>query len=115
MVITMENEKNDGYNYDAEEMTVTLELDDGPVECAITSIFNMDGQDYIALLPIDENGENESGENWIYRYYEDENDSNAEPKIEYISDDDEYDRAAEVFNAYILTCERDELVDDEEE
>ena len=70
--------ENDGIN--DEEMSVTLELDDGTsVDCAVITILTVDEQDYIVLLPLDENGENEDGEVWIYRYFEDENDPNAEP------------------------------------
>ena len=43
-----------------EEMTVTLDLEDGSsVECAIVTILTVNNQDYIVLLPLDENGENE--------------------------------------------------------
>ena len=42
------------------DITVTLTLDnDETVECAILTIFPVDGRDYIALLPLDENGEND--------------------------------------------------------
>ena len=52
-----------------EEMTVTLDLEDGSsVECAIVTILTVNNQDYIVLLPLDENGENEDGEVWFYRY-----------------------------------------------
>ena len=41
-----------------EYMTVTLTLDnDEVVECAVLTIFSANGQDYIALLPLDEKGE----------------------------------------------------------
>ncbi len=42
------------------EATVTLTLDDGTVqECAVLTIFPVDDKQYIALLPLDENGEND--------------------------------------------------------
>ena len=48
--------KND---YEDEEMTVELELDDGSVvNCAVITILTVEEKDYIVLLPIDENGEN---------------------------------------------------------
>ena len=51
-------------------ITVTLTLDnDETVECAILTIFPVNGHDYIALLPLDENGE-EEGDVYIYRYIE---------------------------------------------
>ena len=49
-----------------EEVTVDIELDDGTVvNCSIVTIFDVDGKEYIALLPLDDNGENEDGEVWI--------------------------------------------------
>ena len=42
-----------------EEMTVELELDNGStVTCTVVTIYTVDQKDYIALLPLDENGEN---------------------------------------------------------
>lgn len=97
-----------------EEMTVTLDLEDGSVTCAIVSIFNVGKQDYIALLPLDENGKNEDGEVWIYRYWEDENDPNVEPVLEYIDDDEEYEMATEAFDEYLDSTEFDEIISSEE-
>ena len=67
-----------------EEMSVTLELDDGTsVKCAIITILTVGEQDYIVLLPLDENGENEDGEVWFYRYSENEDDPNEEIPVRY--------------------------------
>ena len=66
-------------NEEDEEMMVELDLDDGShVVCAVITILECRKKDYIVLLPLDENGENNDGEVWFYRYYEDENDTNAE-------------------------------------
>lgn len=103
--------KND---YDDEEMTVELELDDGSVvNCAVITILTVSDKDYIVLLPIDENGENEDGEVWFYRYSENPDDPNEEPVLDYIDDDDEYDAVADAFDEYLDNCEFDELTDDE--
>ena len=103
--------ENDGMN--DEEMSVTLELDDGTsVDCAVITILTVDEQDYIVLLPLDENGENEDGEVWIYRYFEDENDPNAEPALECIEDDKEYEKVADAFDEYLDESEFEEIVDD---
>lgn len=99
-----------------EEMSVTLELDDGSsVECAIITILTVGKQDYIVLLPLDENGENEDGEVWFYRYSENEEDPNEEPELEYIEDDEEYEAVAEAFDEYLDSVEFDEIIDVEEE
>jgi uncharacterized protein YrzB (UPF0473 family) len=85
-----------------EEMTVELELDDGTTaNCAVITILEVDGKDYIALLPVDENGENKDGEVWFYRYEEDENDPNVEPVLNYIEDDDEYEAVADAFDEFL--------------
>lgn len=57
-------EKNKFNNLDDEDMFVTLDLDDGSsMECQILTIFEADGRDYIALLPVDEDEQpNEDGE-----------------------------------------------------
>lgn len=62
------------------------------------------------LLPLDENGDNEEGNVWIYRYFEDEKDPDAEPVIEYIEDDDEYDKVAAAYNEFLDESEHDELL-----
>ena len=43
---------------DPDDYRVTLDLDDGTsVECAILTILEVDEQDYIVLVPLDENDE----------------------------------------------------------
>lgn len=97
-----------------EEMTVTLELDDGTnVVCSIVTILEVQSKDYIVLLPLDENGENEDGEVWFYRYSENEQDPNEEPVLDYIEDDEEYEMVAEAFDEFLDTVEFDEIMDEE--
>lgn len=95
---------------DGEEMTVTLELDDGDVDCAVVTILTVDKKDYIALMPLDENGENEDGEVWFYGYKENKDDPNEEPELIYIEDDAEYEKVEEAFDEYLDNCEFDELI-----
>ncbi|MBE5863177.1 MAG: DUF1292 domain-containing protein [Lachnospiraceae bacterium] len=99
-------------NYEAEEeMTVTLDLDDGStVTCSIVTILTVEDQDYIALLPLNENGENEDGEVWFYRYAENPDDPNEEPELGYIDDDEEYEKVADAFDEFLDNAEFDELV-----
>ena len=99
-----------------EEMTVELNLDDGTtVVCAIITILEVEGQDYIVLLPLDENGENEDGEVWFYRYSENPDDPNEEPELGFIDSDEEYEAVAEAFDEYLDSVEFDEIIDAEEE
>lgn len=107
------NSQNADNGYDAEEMTVDLDLEDGTsVTCAVVTILTVSNQDYIALLPLDENGDNVDGEVWFYRYSENPDDPNEEPELEYIDDDDEYEAVADAFDEYLDASEFDELVDE---
>ena len=109
------NTKNTDNGYDAEEMTVDLDLEDGTsVTCAVVTILTMSGRDYIVLLPLDENGDNADGEVWFYRYSENPDDPNEEPELAYIDDDDEYETVADAFDEYLDSSEFDELVDEDD-
>lgn len=105
----------DKNNYAEEEMTVDLELEDGEnVTCAVITILTVREKDYIALLPLDENGQNNDGEVWFYGYREDETNPNAEPELIYIEDDEEYDVVADAFEEFLDNEEFDELMDEED-
>ena len=100
-------------SYEDEEMTVELELEDGTVvNCAIITILTVEAKDYIVLLPLDEDGENEDGEVWFYGYSENPDDPNEEPILAYIEDDDIYEKVADAFDEYLDSCEFDEIIDD---
>lgn len=101
-------EKNQINQNDDDEMFVTLDLDDGTqVECKIITIFDVDGQDYIALLPVDENEEpNEEGEVFIYRYAED---ADGNPSLDNIADDDEYEAVADRFDELLDEAEFEDM------
>lgn len=108
------NNPNTDNSYDAEEMTVDLDLEDGTsVTCAVITILTVSDQDYIVLLPLDESGENTDGEVWFYRYSENPNDPNEEPELTYIKDDEEYEAVADAFDEYLDSAEFDELIDDD--
>ena len=94
-----------------EYMTVELTLDnDEVVECAILTLFEAGGKEYIALLPLNEDGETEDGDVYLYRYTED---ANGEPELENIEDDDEYEIAADAFDEWMDTQEFEESGDDD--
>ena len=93
-------------NIPEEVMTVTLTLDDDSVvECEVITIYEADGKDYIALLPLNENGESESGDVYLYRYMEE----GGEPTLENIEDDDEYEIAADAFDEWMDEQEFEEM------
>lgn len=97
---------------DGEEITVDLDLDDGrKVTCSVLIVITVESKDYIALLPLDENGKNEDGEFWFYGFRTKDGD----PILDYIGDDDEYLRVSEEFSKYLDSGEYDEMIDDSEE
>lgn len=92
------NTNNEEEIFDPQEMFVTLDLDDGSqLECQILTIFDVDNQNYIALVPVDNDEEV-----IFYRYFEDEE---GNPFLENIDSDDEFDAVSDRF---------DELLDEEE-
>ena len=103
-------EKNKFNNLDDEEIFVTLDLDDGSsMECQILTIFEADGRDYIALLPVDEDEpRNEDSEVFIYRYSED---AEGNPSLENIEDDEEYEVVSDRFDELLDEAEFEDLDD----
>lgn len=94
-------------NLDEEDMFVTLDLDDGSqVECEILTIFEVNKQDYIALLPLSENESEDEDEVFIYRYFEDED---GNPTLDNIEDDDEYEAVADRFDELLDEAAYDEM------
>ena len=92
--------------------TVTLTLDnDETLECSILTIYETDGKEYIALLPLNDNGVNDSGEVFLYRFRQE----NGEPVLENIEDDDEYEAASDGFDEWLDSMEYDEMVSEEDE
>lgn len=96
MAKNIKNPKND------EDMTVTLTLeDDKEVTCEIVTILEVEGKDYIVLYPLAEKGEPEYEDVWIYGYSENPEDSNEEPELRYIDDDEEYEKVAERYDEFL--------------
>lgn len=93
-------------------VTVTLTLDDdSTIECGIVGIFDADNKEYIALLPLDEDGKNSDGEVFLYRY---KVDAAGTPQLENIESDEEYEAASDAFDELLDSMEYDELVSEEE-
>ena len=82
-----------------DEITVTLTLDnDEEIECAVLTVYEAGGRQYIALLPLDENGESEEGDVYLYRYIDTDPEN---PDLENILDDEEYEIAADAFDEWL--------------
>ena len=92
-----------------EEVTVTLTLDnDETLECAVLTIYEVAGQEYIALLPMNDE-ENEDGDVYLYRYVVTED---GEPTLENIEDDDEYEAAADAFDEWLDEQEFEDIIEE---
>ncbi len=91
------------HDHDHHVHTLTLELENGEeLVCPIIEIFEVEGKEYIALLHPEEEIA------MLYGFIDDEDGS---VELTEITDDDEYDKIAEVFNE-LVGAEDDE---DEEE
>lgn len=87
-----------------ESLNLTLTLDNGEeVECEVLTIYEVDGRQYIALLPLDDN--EEEGDIYLYRFSED---ADGEPVLGNIEEDDEYERAAAAFDEWLDEEESDD-------
>lgn len=85
-----------------ESLTVTLTLENNEeLECAVLNIFEAEEKEYIALLPLDENGDNTDGQIYLYRFID--NGEEEEPGLENIEEDEEFDRVSAVFNEWLDT------------
>lgn len=85
-----------------ESLTVTLTLENNEeLECAVLNIFGADEKEYIALLPLDENGDNTDGQIYLYRFID--NGEEEEPGLENIEEDEEFDRVSAIFNEWLDT------------
>ncbi len=94
-----------------ETEVVTLTLDDNKeVECSIITTYEIEDKEYIVLLPLDENGENEDGDVWIYRFVRDTTGGN-DHEIINIEDDDEYEIAVDKFDEWLDTQEFNEVIE----
>ena len=91
-----EDKKNAAYEDEAEY--ITLEFDDGmEVEAEIMGIFEVEGKEYIALIPDDD-----SDDVYLYGYKEV---SDEEFELIDIEDDDEFNKVVEEFEK--LTAEEE--------
>jgi uncharacterized protein YrzB (UPF0473 family) len=103
-----------GHDHDNEqgELTVTLTLEDGSeMDCLVLSIFPVEEQQYIALLPMEEI-EGEEGEVYLYRFTETED---GDPELSSIEDDEEYEKVADAFDEFLDAEEFDEMFEEDDE
>lgn len=90
--------------------TITLTMDDGrEIEFAILTVFPVEDREYIALLPLDENGRNHDGEVYLYAFTRTES---GDPMLENILNQKEYAKAAKAFETILSNAREAELAGD---
>lgn len=105
----LDAEDADEEEMDEEEMDmITLTMENGDeVPCLVLGIVEIEGQDYIALLPVEQALlENNEGQGFIFRYAEDEE---GFPILSPIEDDEEFDMVSSVLDEMMeITVEEEE-------
>ena len=88
--------------------TMTLDLDDGgKLECIVLNVFPVNNREYIALLPMNDEGHvEEDAQIFLYRFEELGDD---EVKLETIEDDDEFELVSDYFDEMLDEQEFNEL------
>ena len=88
--------------------TMTLDLDDGgKLECIVLNVFPVNNREYIALLPMNDEGHvEEDAQIFLYRIEELGDD---EVNLETIEDDDEFELVSDYFDEMLDEQEFNEL------
>ena len=87
---------------------MTLDLDDGgKLECIVLNVFPVNNREYIALLPMNDEGHvEEDAQIFLYRFEELGDD---EANLETIEDDDEFELVSDYFDEMLDEQEFNEL------
>lgn len=84
----------------AKEDFLTLSFDDGAeIEFEIMGVFECDGKEYIALAEMNEEGDDYTGEVFIYGYKEIGKGDDAEFELLDINDEAEFEKAVAEFDS----------------
>ena len=88
--------------------TMTLDLDDGgKLDCIVLNVFPVNNREYIALLPMNDEGHvEEDAQIFLYRFEELGDD---EVNLETIEDDDEFELVSDYFDEMLDEQEFNEL------
>lgn len=86
---------------------VTLELEEGTVDCGVMAIFPSNNRQYVAVLPLDENGEATGEGPWLYRFVGHGDDE--DPEIFPIESEEELEDASEAFDELMEHWEEEDL------
>ena len=101
------NEFEEDVVVEEENPVLHLELEDGSnMDCAVITLFEVDGQDYIALVALEElESDKEESELMIYRYVTSEEDEDVF-SLDNIESDEEFEK---------VTAALDEILEEDDE
>lgn len=96
------NEFEEDVIVEEETPVIHLELEDGSVmDCAVISFFEAEGQEYIALISLEDlESEQEESTLLLYRYIQDPEDEDAF-SLDNIESDEEYEMVTSVLDAIL--------------
>lgn len=89
-----------------EDDVLTLEFEDGSIECEIMGTFEHDGKEYMALIPLDD-----SDDIYIYEYKEvSQDDEGVEFELIDIDDDKKFEEVVKTFDSIMAEEEEAEVL-----
>lgn len=94
-----------------EELTITLSLEDGDIECEVITTLEAGGNSYIVVTPVDGMYQGEEVDYWIYRYHVEDD----EPVLECIESDQEYEDVMDAYEEFLDTLDFDALLANDDE
>ena len=104
-----EDDHREEFDFDDEDddiMYLTLD-DDTELECKVLGIFEVEDKEYIALLPVGEEGEEEDV--LLYKYIGNEDDEDFELLL--IEDEEEFEIVSQSFYALFVDDDEDDFVE----
>ena len=93
----------------AQDMHVTLTMDDEEIECIVLNTFEVADKTYVSLLPLDaddEDGDEDETEVYLFRLSTTES---GEPDLQLIENEAEYELVEDAFDEWLDTQEFEEF------
>lgn len=108
--MSIEEISNNNIDDEEQNVTITLTFDnDQEAECVVLNIYKAGDNEYIALLPVEDEDSEEDSPVYIYRYSE----VDGQPKLDNIETDEEYEIAADAFDEWLDDQMFEELPEEE--
>lgn len=93
------NASEEGVQAQPEYVTLTLD-DDEEVTCRILTVLEVGSKEYIALQPLDQDGNDAEGGEWLYQFTRDKTGGDMH-KLNNIEDDEEFEKVLYRFDEWL--------------